>query len=82
MPVPIELPHSLRADLHPVEEEVEDYRGLSHQQLLILMEQACRMAADIARSRPDAAAVFAWRDPVPASTRAAFARMGVAWGSP
>lgn len=77
--MPIELPPSLQRELHPVEEEVAETRGLSHEERLILLSMACRAAADLARSRPDAERVFAWRDPLPESSRLAFERMGIRW---
>lgn len=75
----IPLPKSLRRELHPVEEEVAPYRDMTPDERLRWLAMACRVAADIARARPDAQAVFDWRDPVPPSTIAAFRRMGVKW---
>jgi hypothetical protein len=75
----IPLPPSLRRELHPVEEEVVEYRALSPEARLRLAAMACRVAADLARARPDHDLAFEWRDEVPASTERAFARLGVAW---
>lgn len=76
-----ELPPSLRAERHPVEEEVAEYRDMPAEDRLRLLSMACRMSADLARARPGAAAVFAWRDELPESTKAVFLRWGVAWES-
>lgn len=79
--MPIVLPPSLRRELHPIEEEVAPYRDMAPETLLRWASMACRVAADIARARPDRDEVFAWRDPLPPSTEAAFRRLGIRWNA-
>ncbi len=55
--------------------EAAYYRSLTPEQHAELLAAACRAAADLLRSRPDAERAAAYVDPLPASSIALLARL-------
>lgn len=78
--MPITLPPSLDKDLHTLEEEVAFARSLSPQQRLQVLAQVCRASETLLRLNPKRERVLALRDPLPASTVEALARLRQAGG--
>jgi hypothetical protein len=60
-----------------VENEVAEYRDMPPEQKLRFSRSLCREAALIIASRPDAARLWEWIDPLPQSTVAALRRLGM-----
>jgi hypothetical protein len=69
------LPGWVSSNTESLAREARPYVGLSPERRAELMASACRAAAAVAYSRPDAARVFAWRDPLPPSSVALLARL-------
>lgn len=73
--MPIALPPSLRRELHPVEDEVAWARALAPEERLAIVAALSRDAVALLNMNPRREAVLARRDPLPASTVAALARL-------
>jgi len=58
-----------------VAREAEPYVALTPEERADCLVQVCRTAMSIAKSRPDSARVFAFRDALPASTELALRRL-------
>lgn len=69
------LPPSLQKERHSLEEEVAWARTLTPSERLAVVALLCRDAVVLLAMNPKAAEVLAMRDPVPESTRVAFARL-------
>jgi hypothetical protein len=69
------LPPSLDKDRHTVAEEVAPVRALTPEQRLVLVASVCRSALALLNLNPKRDRLLALRDPVPASTRAAWKRL-------
>jgi hypothetical protein len=65
----------LRADLHPVEDEVAWARSLTPEERLLIVGQLCRDAMVLLAMNPNRERVLDARDEVPESTKAALARL-------
>lgn len=73
--MPIALPPSLCRERHSIREEVAWARNLSPEQRLAVTAVQCREAAILLLMNPKRDRILALRDPVPESTRRAFARL-------
>lgn len=71
----IDLPPSLRRDLHLIEEEVAWARTLQPEERLAVVALLCRDNLTLLNMHPRREKVLAMRDPLPASTLAALARL-------
>lgn len=71
----IVLPPSLRSDLHPIEEEVREYRGMPLPEKLRILDALCRDAIVQLAMQPDARRLLDWQAPLPESTVAALRRL-------
>lgn len=60
-----------------VENEVAEFRDMPLEQKLRFSRSLCREAAIVIASRADASRIWAWVDPLPESTIAAFERLGI-----
>jgi hypothetical protein len=71
----LELPPSLRKNLHPLEEEVAEARRLTPEERLRVVAAVCRDALVLLNMNPHRDRVLDTRDPVPPSTEAALRRL-------
>lgn len=71
----IDLPPSLRRELHPIEEEVAYARSLTTEERLAAVALACRATMEVLNLNTQRDRVLAMRDPVPESTLRAFERL-------
>lgn len=71
----IQLPPSLRRELHSIEEEVAWAKGLKPEDRLAVVALLCRDSVTLLNMNPRRDRVLEARDPVPPSTAAAFARL-------
>lgn len=78
--MPLVLPPSLRKELHPIEEEVAWARSLTPEQRLAAVAALCRDNIALLNMNPHRDAVLARRDPLPASTIRALARLRIQRG--
>jgi hypothetical protein len=62
-------------DDESVRAEAAPYREMSPERRLVLLAAACRAAARMLRSRPDAEDVLSHRDPLPRSSQKALERL-------
>ncbi|MEQ1568385.1 MAG: hypothetical protein ABMA64_22305 [Myxococcota bacterium] len=60
-----------------MENEVAEFRDMPLEQKLRFSRSLCREAAIVIASRADASRIWAWVDPLPESTIAAFERLGI-----
>jgi hypothetical protein len=74
-PKPIELPPSLRRELHSVEDEVAWARSLTPEERLRVVASLCRDAMILLNMNPNRDKILAMKDPLPPSTVAALARL-------
>ena len=75
--MPITLPPALRARSarESVLEDTEPWVGSTVEERVKAVESLCALAIDLLRANPNVDAALAWQDPVPASTRAHWARL-------
>lgn len=71
----ITLPPSLRKELHPVEEEVAWAKSLTPEERLAVVALLCKDSITLLNMNPLRDRILEWRDPLPASTIAALARL-------
>ena len=71
----MKLPPSLQRDRHTLEEEVAWARSLTPEQRLDVVAALCRDAIQLLEMNPKRDLLLQFRDPVPASTTAALARL-------
>lgn len=71
----IQLPPSLRRELHPIEEEVAWARSLAPEERLAVVALLCRDNLTLLNMNPKRERVLPMRDPLPPSTIAALARL-------
>ncbi|MFO8072413.1 MAG: hypothetical protein R6V85_11115 [Polyangia bacterium] len=69
------LPEWMDDDAESVRAEAASYREMSPEQRLVLLAAACRAAARMLRSRPDAEDMLSHRDPLPRSSQKALERL-------
>jgi len=73
--MPITLPPSLRKELHPIEEEVEEYRDMPLEQKLGILDALCKDAIVQLAMQAEPGRLLDWQPPLPASTVAALRRL-------
>ncbi len=69
------VPRWVVPEAESLEEEVAPYRSMSEEQRLTHLAAACRAGAKLLHLREDAAVALNYRDPLPASTVHALARL-------
>lgn len=72
------LPPSLQRERHSVAEEVAWAKRLTPEERLAVVAMLCRDAVTLLMMNPHRDRVLASRDPVPESTKQAFARLRIA----
>ncbi len=74
--MPIKLPSAwVRDEIDSVREDVAPYLGLDLAERVRILAAVCLGAAQTLRARDDVERVLAYRDPLPASTISALARL-------
>ncbi len=71
----IQLPPSLRRELHSIDEEVAWAKGLNPEERLAVVALLCRDSVTLLNMNPRRDRVLEARDAVPESTVAAYARL-------
>ena len=71
----INLPRSLRKDLHSISEEVAWARTLTPEQRLAVVELLCRDSVTLLNMNPHRERILERKDPLPASTLVALKRL-------
>ena len=71
----ITLPPSLRRELHPIAEEVAEYRDMPPTQKLRILDALCRDAMVQLAMHEDRERLLDWQAPLPGSTVAALRRL-------
>jgi hypothetical protein len=69
------LPAWVLDDASSIEAEAAPWRDRTPEERGRAMREACEIAGRLVRARPDADRVYAWSDPLPASTLQALARL-------
>ena len=73
--MPIVLPPSLRKELHSIEEEVAEFREMTPEQRLGVLDSLCRDAAVQAALQSRVGRLREWEEPLPDSTVRALIRL-------
>lgn len=71
----MKLPGWVVDDATSIEQEAKPYRGISHAERARIQADVCRAAAKQISFRANSAYLLDYQDPVPESTRQAFARL-------
>lgn len=77
----LRLPGWATDDAASIEREAQPFRDMTPEQRAHLLARVCRAGARLLRSRADAAAVAALRDPLPESTVRALERLRAQGGA-
>ncbi|MFN7975947.1 MAG: hypothetical protein U0166_27035 [Acidobacteriota bacterium] len=74
------LPPSLQKELHPIAEEVAEFRETSPADKLRILHELCEDAIRQVMMHPDPERILDWQAPLPASTVAALSRLRTGHG--